>query len=56
VERTKIGQCVWRGYHLIDKVDVKNVLLFIFSKREEVEDDQCPSVLINAGSHGNAKG
>jgi hypothetical protein len=54
VERTKDSRYIWRGDIDIDKKDVENLLKFILINRNP--SDQCPSILINAGSHGGIKG
>lgn len=38
----------------MDKIDVKNLLKFLLTKRDEY--DECPSIFINTGSHGDKSG
>jgi hypothetical protein len=53
-EKTKNLRYVWRGDIDIDKKDVLGLLKFLLTKREG--DNKCPSILINAGSHGENSG
>lgn len=45
---------IWRASIAIDRNDVYNLLKFILIKRSK--NDECPSILINTGSHGDILG
>lgn len=51
---TKDHRYVWRACTAIDRNDVFYLLNFILTKRSQ--NDYCPSILINTGSHGDTSG
>ena len=55
-ERIIDGRYVWRCKLKCDKFSVKQLLCFIFSIRySQLIEDSCPSVFINAGTHGKSQ-